>query len=65
MKKIIKLFGITILTIDTYDKSEDAPVSESLLDKIKGPRGEILEYSPEEEEKDKERETLKKMAGKE
>ena len=63
-KKIIKLFNVPILTIDTYDKEDEAPASETILDKIKGPRGEILEYSPEEEEKDKERETLKKMEGK-
>ena len=64
-KKIVKLFGITILTIDTYDKSEDVPTSETILDKIKGPKGEILSYSPEEAEKDAERKILEKMEGKE
>lgn len=63
-KKIIKLFGITILTIDTYGKEDEVPATETILDKLKGPRGEVLEYSPEEAEKDKEKETLKKMEGK-
>ena len=65
MKKIIKLFGIKILEVDTYQKDEEVPTTESLLDKLKPPKGEILSYSPEEEEKDRERETLKKMEGEE
>ena len=63
MKKTFKILGLTILTIDTYEKPEDAP--RGLLGALRKPQGAILEYTPEQEEKDRERETLRKMEGKE
>ncbi len=57
--KTYKLFGVTILTITTYGSGEE-PTPKSL----KGPVGEILDYSPEEAQRDKDKKIINKMQGK-
>ncbi len=59
--KIIKLFGIKVLEVIEYDKDEQPLPTKPRFGK---PKGEILTYTPLEQQRDKDRETLKKMKGK-
>ena len=61
IKKQYKLFGIVVLTIVTYDKDEAPPPSRMPFTK---PQGEVLEYSPEEEQRDRDKKIINKMEGK-
>ena len=57
--KIYKLFGIKIFEIIDYDRDEQ-PIPKS----FGKPRGVVLEYTPFEEQRDKDKETINKMEGK-
>lgn len=59
--KEYKLFSVTVLTVNTYSDDEPGPVAKPLFSK---PKGEVLTYTPEEEQRDRDKETLRKMAGK-
>ena len=61
MIKIYKLFGIKILEVEESEKK--AP-SKGLLNRFTKSKGGFLEYSQEEYDKDKEKETLNKMENK-
>ena len=54
--KIYRLFGIKIIEIVTLEQGEQ-PVPKGK------PRGEVLNYTPLEEQVDKDKETIKKMKG--
>ena len=54
--KIYKLFGIKILEVIVYDKDEQ-PVPKPLGK----PKGEVLDYTPEQEQKDKDKNIIDKM----
>ncbi len=58
--KIYKLFGIKIFEIISYDRDE-IPLPKKLFGK---PKGIVLEYTPEEEQRAKDKEIIKKMEGK-
>ncbi|HEC64585.1 MAG TPA: hypothetical protein ENI23_04775 [bacterium] len=58
--KVYKLFGIKIFEIVVYEKGEQ-PLPKKLFGKAKG---EVLEYTPEQEQRDRDKETIKKMEGK-
>ena len=58
--KVYKLFGIKIFEIIDYDKDETQAPSRLLFIK---PKGEVLEYSPEEEQRDKDKKIIDKMEG--
>jgi len=51
--KTYKLFGITVLEI--FDDKEELPIK-----KVKDPKGAVLDYTPEEIQREKEKEILKK-----
>lgn len=56
--KTYKLFGLTILEI--FEDKEELPVKAP-----KNPEGAVLDVSPEELEREKDKETIRKMEGKE
>lgn len=60
-KKIIKFFGLKLFEVVKYDKDEAISTPKR---RFKKPQGAILEYTPEEYERDKEREAIRKMEGK-
>jgi len=60
-KKIYKLFGVKIFEITNYPNESEFPIPKKLFGK---PKGVMLEYSPEEAQRDKDKETLRKMEGK-
>ncbi len=59
-KKTFKLFGIKIFEIISYEKENEILLNEP----PKKPQGEVLELTPEEYQKFKDKETIKKMEGK-
>lgn len=56
IKKIYKLFGIKVFEIEQYPEGE---TPKKLFEKK--PQGAVLDYSPEDEKRDKENEIVKKM----
>ncbi len=58
--KVYKLFGIKIFEVITYEKDEQPLPSKGLFG---NPKGEVLEYTPEQEQRDRDKETIKKMEG--
>jgi len=59
--RIYKLFGIKILEIQDWSMRD---VEKKEMSKAKKPQGEVIEYTPEEYQKDKDQETVNKMEGK-
>ena len=59
-KKIFKLFGIQVWETEEYRNSEEKPIKIG----FRKPQGEVIDITPEEAEKEKDEENIKKMEGK-